>query len=315
MPTNIAVTAHVVGRLLRHMPSECSNLRHPRALFPLDCGPSSCRRPPSTHVASRVLDGTSRVPNPLPLGSTTMLSIQAATLLSSAPSSLLAGSSRGAVGGSRAVTVGGASGTCGLRSWVVAALPRCPSKHAPVFRASSSHTRDFCEQQHRRRQQRALLITCSAAASSSSGGSEASAAQQQQPAPVALVLSSSDDEPVPPFAAESSSGISGTESSGGSAPQGGAAQAGAASSADSAAAEASSSGDDSSDGAVTIDLQLPRRSLLVQFTCNVCNGRSERLVNPVAWQQGLVSAGVGVGVLRLNRCGRDGWAEVGSRAG
>lgn len=52
---------------------------------------------------------------------------------------------------------------------------------------------------------------------------------------------------------------------------------------------ASSEGSDEDDGAVRIDLQLPRRSLLVQFTCNGCGGRSERLVNPVAWERGLVS--------------------------
>lgn len=50
-----------------------------------------------------------------------------------------------------------------------------------------------------------------------------------------------------------------------------------------------SSEDGDDEGAVRIDLQLPRRSLLVQFTCNGCGGRSERLVNPVAWERGLVS--------------------------
>eukprot|EP00889_Picochlorum_renovo_P002702 jgi/Picre1/29732/NNA_005115.t1 len=32
----------------------------------------------------------------------------------------------------------------------------------------------------------------------------------------------------------------------------------------------------------SIDLNLPRRSMLVSFTCNACGGRSERLVNPLA---------------------------------
>lgn len=47
----------------------------------------------------------------------------------------------------------------------------------------------------------------------------------------------------------------------------------------------------SADGdGVSIDLHLPRRSLLVKFTCNLCSGRSERLVNPVAWNKGMVGA-------------------------
>lgn len=46
---------------------------------------------------------------------------------------------------------------------------------------------------------------------------------------------------------------------------------------------------DSESGTVKIDLQLPRRSMLVQFTCDKCTGRSERLVNPLAWNKGMVS--------------------------
>lgn len=38
----------------------------------------------------------------------------------------------------------------------------------------------------------------------------------------------------------------------------------------------------------SIDLNLPRRSMLVSFTCNKCGGRSERLVNPLAWEKGMV---------------------------
>ena len=38
----------------------------------------------------------------------------------------------------------------------------------------------------------------------------------------------------------------------------------------------------------SIDLQLPRRRMLVTFTCNVCGERTERLVNPLAWEKGLV---------------------------
>jgi hypothetical protein len=38
----------------------------------------------------------------------------------------------------------------------------------------------------------------------------------------------------------------------------------------------------------SLDLQLPRRSMLVTFTCNKCDTRTERLVNPVAWNKGMV---------------------------
>ncbi|KAM7271300.1 hypothetical protein ACFE04_030514 [Oxalis oulophora] len=38
----------------------------------------------------------------------------------------------------------------------------------------------------------------------------------------------------------------------------------------------------------TIDIKLPRRSLLVQFTCNECGERSERLINRLAYERGLV---------------------------
>ena len=31
-----------------------------------------------------------------------------------------------------------------------------------------------------------------------------------------------------------------------------------------------------------------RRSMLVSFTCNACGGRTERLVNPLAWAKGMV---------------------------
>ncbi|KAL4855548.1 Mitochondrial protein import protein ZIM17 [Chlorella vulgaris] len=68
---------------------------------------------------------------------------------------------------------------------------------------------------------------------------------------------------------------------------------------DSAAASGSAVEDDSLDDScssdsesstVKIDLQLPRRSMLVQFTCDKCTGRSERLVNPLAWNKGMVIA-------------------------
>ncbi|KAK1374540.1 Mitochondrial import protein TIM [Heracleum sosnowskyi] len=38
----------------------------------------------------------------------------------------------------------------------------------------------------------------------------------------------------------------------------------------------------------SIDLKLPRRSLLVQFTCNICNERSQRLINRLAYEKGTV---------------------------
>ncbi|KAJ8445393.1 hypothetical protein Cgig2_010751 [Carnegiea gigantea] len=38
----------------------------------------------------------------------------------------------------------------------------------------------------------------------------------------------------------------------------------------------------------TIDLQLPRRSLLVQFTCDACGERTKRLINRLAYERGTV---------------------------
>ncbi|KAL2546542.1 DNL-type zinc finger protein [Forsythia ovata] len=37
-----------------------------------------------------------------------------------------------------------------------------------------------------------------------------------------------------------------------------------------------------------IDLKLPRRSLLVTFTCNSCGARSQKLINRLAYERGLV---------------------------
>jgi hypothetical protein len=46
------------------------------------------------------------------------------------------------------------------------------------------------------------------------------------------------------------------------------------------------------DGVYRVNLKdlegASRRSLLVSFTCNACGGRSERLVNPLAWAKGMV---------------------------
>lgn len=39
---------------------------------------------------------------------------------------------------------------------------------------------------------------------------------------------------------------------------------------------------------VQIDLNLPRRRMLVEFTCNVCNTRTQRLINPEAYKRGTV---------------------------
>ncbi|KAI4381414.1 hypothetical protein MLD38_007485 [Melastoma candidum] len=38
----------------------------------------------------------------------------------------------------------------------------------------------------------------------------------------------------------------------------------------------------------SINLNLPRRSLLVQFTCNECGERTNRLVNKLAYERGLI---------------------------
>ena len=89
-------------------------------------------------------------------------------------------------------------------------------------------------------------------------------------------MAAGDDEAGPPLA--SSDAASGSDASSSSSGSG------------------SGSGSDAEEGggkSVKIDLQLPRRSLLVQFTCNICQGRSERLVNPVAWERGMVSGGGG----------------------
>ncbi|KAJ4710615.1 DNL-type zinc finger protein [Melia azedarach] len=38
----------------------------------------------------------------------------------------------------------------------------------------------------------------------------------------------------------------------------------------------------------TIDIKLPRRSLLIQFTCDECGERTQRLINRLAYERGLV---------------------------
>ncbi|XP_022149076.1 uncharacterized protein LOC111017577 [Momordica charantia] len=43
-----------------------------------------------------------------------------------------------------------------------------------------------------------------------------------------------------------------------------------------------------SDMGAAIDIKFPRRSLLVEFTCNQCNGRTKRIINRLAYERGLV---------------------------
>lgn len=40
----------------------------------------------------------------------------------------------------------------------------------------------------------------------------------------------------------------------------------------------------------SVQLPMPRRSLQVSFTCNLCGERTQRKCNPVAWKQGMVMA-------------------------
>ncbi|KAK9051140.1 hypothetical protein SSX86_027766 [Deinandra increscens subsp. villosa] len=49
-----------------------------------------------------------------------------------------------------------------------------------------------------------------------------------------------------------------------------------------------SSGSIELNSGATIDLKLPRRSLLVQFTCNACGVRSEKLISRLAYEKGMV---------------------------
>ncbi|CAI9278670.1 unnamed protein product [Lactuca saligna] len=49
-----------------------------------------------------------------------------------------------------------------------------------------------------------------------------------------------------------------------------------------------SSGSHESNPGATIDLKLPRRSLLLHFTCNSCGVRSQKLINRLAYEKGTV---------------------------
>ena len=55
------------------------------------------------------------------------------------------------------------------------------------------------------------------------------------------------------------------------------------------------------DSGASIALPRPRRSRLVAFTCNKCDGRTERTVNPRAWDRGTV-------FLQCGECGS--WHNV-----
>lgn len=37
-----------------------------------------------------------------------------------------------------------------------------------------------------------------------------------------------------------------------------------------------------------IDIKLPRRSLLIEFTCNACGARSQKFINRLAYERGTV---------------------------
>ena len=49
----------------------------------------------------------------------------------------------------------------------------------------------------------------------------------------------------------------------------------------------------------SIDIKLPRRSLIVQFTCDACGERTERLINRLAFERGTVFVHVFVLVIAI----------------
>ena len=55
-----------------------------------------------------------------------------------------------------------------------------------------------------------------------------------------------------------------------------------------------------------VQLAMPRRSRLVAFTCNECDARTQRKVNPRAWEKGTV-------FLQCEGCGA--WHKVADAAG
>ncbi|KAK9820391.1 hypothetical protein WJX72_009887 [[Myrmecia] bisecta] len=56
----------------------------------------------------------------------------------------------------------------------------------------------------------------------------------------------------------------------------------------STSSSSSEDSDESTEQIAKIALDKPRRSLQVTFTCDKCGGRTERMVNPIAWDKGLV---------------------------
>ncbi|KAI4357891.1 hypothetical protein L6164_001809 [Bauhinia variegata] len=45
---------------------------------------------------------------------------------------------------------------------------------------------------------------------------------------------------------------------------------------------------DNLEAGATIDLRLPRRSLLVQFTCDLCGEKTKGLINQLAYERGAI---------------------------
>ncbi|CAD5183320.1 unnamed protein product [Musa acuminata subsp. malaccensis] len=57
---------------------------------------------------------------------------------------------------------------------------------------------------------------------------------------------------------------------------------------DGAAAESKPSSSSASPPDITFDIKLPRRNLLVEFTCDLCGERTKRLINRVAYEKGTI---------------------------
>ncbi|PRW21116.1 Hsp70 escorting 2 [Chlorella sorokiniana] len=163
------------------------------------------------------------------------------------------------------------AGAQAVRGGPCAAFLSVPRQHPAVLQDSGcvSHA-SWRPQQPPRRRRLARPAAGPGSGSGSGAGGEGPAAQP-------LVLSSGEDLlPAPSSSDDATSAAPALSSASGS-----------SGSYDSAGG---SDGEAEGDGTVRIDLQLPRRSLLVKFTCNLCGGRSERLVNPVAWNKGMVIA-------------------------
>ncbi|CAL9174502.1 unnamed protein product [Musa hybrid cultivar] len=57
---------------------------------------------------------------------------------------------------------------------------------------------------------------------------------------------------------------------------------------DGATAESKPSSSSASPPDITFDIKLPRRNLLVEFTCDLCGERTKRLINRVAYEKGTI---------------------------